>query len=293
MEAKASLITEDRGENVERAAPDWLRGQVVKYRGRRTPGGMPARLTLPAATVTLIVGWGDPLHLFGPGESGTAGDAWYSLVGGLRTSPVLGGYRGSGQAVEVDFTPLGAYMCLGISMHHLANETVHPDELLGKRWTERLTQRLAEAPDWEARWTVLDDALASLLADGPVPSPVVAEAWSRLSARHGGMTLGELAGVTGRGSRRLQVLFREQIGLPLQSVARILRFQRALTLPYGSHGSLAELAAACGYYDQAHLNRDFKALAGLTPAQLCGLANHTPLDGTAAVEGSRTSVFNR
>lgn len=292
MEAKASLITEDRGESVERAAPDWLRGQVVKYRGRRTPGGMPARLTLPAATVTLIVGWGDPLHLFDAADRGSGG-SWYSLVGGLRTSPVLGGYRGSGQAVEVDFTPLGAYMCLGISMHHLANETVHPDELLGRRWTERLTERLAAAPDWEARWALLDDALAGLLADGPVPSPVVAEAWSRLSARHGGMTLGELAGATGRGGRRLQVLFREQIGLPLQSVARILRFQRALTLPYGSHKSLAELAAACGYYDQAHLNRDFKALAGLTPAQLCGLANQAPLDGTAVVEGSRTSVFNR
>ncbi|MBD0746831.1 AraC family transcriptional regulator [Streptomyces sp. CBMA152] len=256
---------------------------------------MPARLTLPAATVTMIVGWGDPLHLYDAGEKGSTGGtgAWHAMVGGLRTSPVLGGYRGAGQAVEVDFTPLGAYMCLGISMHNLANETVHPDELVGKRWTQRLTERLAAAPDWEARWEVVDDALARLLADGPEPSPVVAEAWSRLSARHGGMTLGELAGATGRGERRLQVLFREQIGLPLQSVARILRFQHALTLPYGSHASLAELAAACGYYDQAHLNRDFKALAGLTPAQLCGLANQTALDGTAAVEGGRTSVFNR
>ncbi|MFD9792734.1 helix-turn-helix domain-containing protein [Streptomyces sp. NPDC059070] len=278
---------------MERPAPDWLRGRVVKYRGRRTPGGMPARLTLPATTVTLIVGWGDPLHLFGPDGGGSGGGTWYSLVGGLRTSPVLGGYQGSGQAVEVDFTPLGAYMFLGISMHELANETVHPDELLGKRWTARLTERLAAAPDWEARWAMVDEALASRLLDGPHVSPVVAEAWQVLSERHGGMSLGELAGATGRGGRRLQVLFREQIGLPIQSVARILRFQRALTLPHGSHASLAELAAACGYYDQAHLNRDFKALAGLTPAQLCGLASHAALDGTAAVEGGRTSVFNR
>jgi AraC-like DNA-binding protein len=50
---------------------------------------------------------------------------------------------------------------------------------------------------------------------------------------------------------------------------RILRFQRAardLARPDGP--SLCEIALDCGYYDQAHLNRDFREFAGRTPTEL-------------------------
>ncbi|MET9887627.1 helix-turn-helix domain-containing protein [Streptomyces sp. NPDC006430] len=129
------------------------------------------------------------------------------------------------------------------------------------------------------------------MVDAPPLSPVVAEAWSRLRACHGGISAKELAAATGRGSRRLQVLFREQIGLPPQSVSRILRFQRALSLPSDACRSLADLAALCGYYDQAHMNRDFRELAGLTPAQLCALADRAASRGKEPVDGRLANVF--
>ena len=53
------------------------------------------------------------------------------------------------------------------------------------------------------------------------------------------------------------------------SFARILRFQRAATLMADPAGpSLCEIALDCGSYDQAHLNRDFRAFAGRTPTEL-------------------------
>ena len=45
----------------------------------------------------------------------------------------------------------------------------------------------------------------------------------------------------------------------------MLRFQRAAGLITGGARSWADVALTCGYYDQAHLNRDFRALAGCTP----------------------------
>ncbi|MEU2675030.1 helix-turn-helix domain-containing protein [Streptomyces sp. NPDC007164] len=126
----------------------------------------------------------------------------------------------------------------------------------------------------------------------PLPSPVVAQAWSRLCASHGQVSAKELAAATGRGSRWLQTLFREQIGLPPRTASRILRFQRALTLPTGACRSLADRATVCGYHDQAHMNRDFRDLAGITPAQLCLLADRAVVRGTAPIESRLASVFD-
>ncbi|WP_314250236.1 helix-turn-helix domain-containing protein [Streptomyces kutzneri] len=243
--------------------------------------------------MTLILGWGDPLNLYHEaGSVPAARTTWHAMLAGLRTASLRGGYPGVAEAVEVDFTPLGAYQCLGLPLHHLANAHLHPDEVLGAGWSARLTEQLMAMPDWEGCWTLIDSALTRRMAQARPPSPVVAEAWSRLHACHGRLSAKELAEATGRGSRRLQVLFREQIGLPPQSVSRILRLQRALTLPSEACRSLADRAALCGYFDQAHMNRDFRDLTGLTPAHLCLLAGRTVSRSEAPDEGRLAHVFD-
>ena len=62
--------------------------------------------------------------------------------------------------------------------------------------------------------------------------------------------------------------FREQLGVPPKTMARILRFQKAVRL-LGTSTQLrwAEIALRCGYYDQAHFNRDFRDFAGASPGE--------------------------
>ena len=45
----------------------------------------------------------------------------------------------------------------------------------------------------------------------------------------------------------------------------MIRFDRTVSRLRRVDDSLAEVAYACGYYDQAHLNREFRELAGTTP----------------------------
>jgi transcriptional regulator GlxA family with amidase domain len=61
---------------------------------------------------------------------------------------------------------------------------------------------------------------------------------------------------------------RQQTGLSPKALGRVLRFQRALHLLIAPAAPApAHVAAICGYYDQAHLHRDFRALAGTSPGQ--------------------------
>jgi transcriptional regulator GlxA family with amidase domain len=67
--------------------------------------------------------------------------------------------------------------------------------------------------------------------------------------------------------RQLGRLFRERVGITPKSFGRLGRFQRALRALDGSrHQSLAGVAARAGYFDQAHLCRDFRSFGDTTPA---------------------------
>jgi transcriptional regulator GlxA family with amidase domain len=107
-------------------------------------------------------------------------------------------------------------------------------------------------------------------------------AWRRLRASAGGVTVSALADELGCSRRHLTAGFRDHVGLPPKRVARILRFGRVLGLLERSGGrGLGEIAAACGYADQPHLNRDFRAFAGASPGDW--LARRMPGGaGTAA-----------
>ena len=61
-------------------------------------------------------------------------------------------------------------------------------------------------------------------------------------------------------------MFCAEVGIGPKQLARVARLQRAVALLQGGSGSLAAEAAALGYFDQAHMARDFRALAGVTPA---------------------------
>ncbi|WP_433543753.1 helix-turn-helix domain-containing protein (plasmid) [Streptomyces sp. CA-294286] len=279
-----------------------LRDHVVSYTGYRMSAAPDVRrINLPSATVTLCLTWGVPLHLASVRERERgAGSDWDMVLLGPQTRPVTSRVGGTGHGVQVELTPLGAYALLGLPLRHLAEGMVHPADVLGRHWGSALTERLARASGWGARWTVLDEALSTRLAGTRCwPSPVVVQAWNLLRASHGTLPVGRLAEETGRSRRRLEVLFAEQIGLAPKSAARVLRFQRALTglLEPGATG--AGTAAACGYHDQAHLARDFRVLAGTTATGLRALAAHDThaaslghgVDDTSLVRHPLTSVL--
>jgi AraC-like DNA-binding protein len=97
-----------------------------------------------------------------------------------------------------------------------------------------------------------------------------------------GRRIAEVRDQTGVSERRFIELFRRQVGLAPKLYSRVRRFQAALRrIPAGRAVDWADVARACGYFDQAHLIHEFRAISGLSPGEYAELRtqhlNHVPI----------------
>jgi AraC-like DNA-binding protein len=256
-----------RWEMASRDADPGLRGAVGAYTGyvEQTPGPL-RRREVPSTHVTVILSFGPAIGVGDPGAACAPAHRRTSFVAGLHDQPVLTEHGGRQHGIEVRLAPLAAGRLFGVPMDALANQVVALEDLLG-RDAERLVEGLYAAPGWAARFALLDGAIGGRLEAGRPPSPGVAWAWGRLRETHGAVPIGALAVELGWSRRQLAARFREQVGIPPKLLARILRFERVVArLVHAPGERWAEVAYDCGYYDQAHLNRDFRAFAGSTPS---------------------------
>jgi AraC-like DNA-binding protein len=244
-----------------------LRGVVIRYEGyeERAAGPVTVR-ELPCTFVPIIIdldaGWSVahrhhavPLRLD-------------SFIAGVTDGPVVVGHRGSARCLQVDLTPLGARRLVGMPMSELANQTVPIEDVLG-RFGHRLVQRVGDAPDWPTRFALIDDAIRARLAEAAPVDAGVAWSLDRIVASGGATVIGDLAGELGWSHRRLIARYRDAVGLPPKLVARIVRFERLIAhLTRDPAADWAAAATACGYFDQAHLAREVRELADITPTEL-------------------------
>lgn len=259
--------------------PAVLAGHVRRYLGFREFSATPLRRRqAPVGSCALIVFFGSRMSMRGAfGETETG-----SFVAGMGDTAVLTEFTGEQAGLQIDLTPLGLYTLLGGCTEALTNRVPSLDEL-GDRELAALPSRLAELPDWPARFAHVNRLLAGrLLADrARHPDPEVRHAWSRLRSTGGAARVDHLAAETGWSRRHLLTRFRDQVGLAPKATGRVLRFERASRLVVAGGSSLADVAATCGYSDQPHLVREFRALAGVTPTAFraeWGLSSPLPSD---------------
>lgn len=251
------------GQFVAARPPAALAGHVRRRLGYREYGAEPVRRRqAPVASCALIIGFGHRIRLEGSFGAVEA----ESFVAGMSDTHVLTEFRGEQHGMQVDLTPLGLFTLLGHPMSALTGRVPALTEL-GDPELAALPARLAALPGWAERFALVDDVLARrLLADrARRPDPEVRHAWDRLTRSGGAARVAQLASETGWSRRHLLARFRDQVGLGPKTAGRVVRFQRASGLVLAGSAALAEVAASCGYADQPHLVREFRALAGVTP----------------------------
>jgi AraC-like DNA-binding protein len=281
-------------EMVARRPGPGLDAVVSDYGGYREEGIAPVgRREVANPRAVLVIGFGGPLRISGQLGAGERGQTVTSFVAGFGDLPLLTEHAGRQQGIEIGLTPTGAFSLLGVPMSELANRVVGLEELWGRRAIE-LSERLAGTPSWQARFELVDRLLVEALDTGRQPDAEVVGAWRALEHWRGDVPIREIQAATGWSRRRLATRFREQVGLTPKAAARVLRFDRAARLlVQPAPRSLASIALACGYYDQAHFNREFRRLAGCTPsAYLAALYPDAP-GAAAAPAATQTSNTGR
>lgn len=169
----------------------------------------------------------------------------------------------------VRLTPLGAFrLCGGLPQRELAQRVLNVDEVLGRR-IERVRERMLDVESLGVALDVLEDFVLSEVRRARAAHPAARAALGMLAA---GTSVEAVAQACGLSPRRLRELFASEVGVSAKRLARIVRFRRTLDRMAGVPAvDLTRLAHDSGYYDQPHMYREFRALAGLTPLEYLSL----------------------
>lgn len=200
----------------------------------------------------------------------------YDLAARAQMGPgaVLTGARTTFEIIDTDeqehivgvvFQPGGA----GPFFAMPASELSGPDVPLECLWSPAevacLRERLLGAPTPAVALAILEATLAARFRPTP-PDPAVAAALAAFHRAPHAIRVEAVADAVGLSRKRLLERFRAAVGLTPKQFCRVRRFQQALAQAHRSEDvDWADVAASCGYYDQAHFIHDFRGFSGLTP----------------------------
>jgi AraC-like DNA-binding protein len=236
--------------------------RIWVLRGPAASGRVPFQRVMPDGRAELIFNLADPFEC-------RNGD-------GVRAQPVALLVGPNRRAMEI--RPTGSVDLVGVRFRPEALSAwlqVGGGELLGRSCAlgelpapldPTVAEQLAEARGSGSRLAILRRHLT--LASSGVAFDRRIGAAVDLALAEGGARPAAIAAAVGMSYRQLSRLFQARLGFGPKPLARLGRFQRALrALDRPGHRSVASVAVRAGYFDQAHLARDFRLFAGIAPAR--------------------------
>lgn len=255
-------------------AADWVR-MVWEWAGYRSPS--PAERILPHGLVEVTWDLRGTMAFHRNGGPRSHADA---VIVGPHVGPYVVDTRPERHLFGILFQPGAAARVLGCSAAELLGRTESWSDFPSAR---ELRHRLRDAPDWTGRLAVLR-AHFSALAQPRLPrgAATLLEVWRRDRS----VSVSTIAAMAGVSAPTLVRHAREAFGLAPAQLRRVARFRGAVERFAAGSDSLAGLAHEAGYSDQAHLTREFRSFAGITPSRYAPL-----LEGHAFNVGTESVHF--
>jgi AraC-like DNA-binding protein len=264
---KRALVTDGELHYQEIDPPAELSGHVrCLWRLRGAGGaGAGAEPIVPDGCVELVLNFADPFirHL-GVGDSHIQP---HRLITGQLTQAITIAPSGRIDLWGIRFHPWAAAAFLNVPGSDLRDRMVTLGD--ASRALDLALGPVVDAVTDDARQSALLATLASHARRMRPVDQVLPMLVSLIGRQRELRSVRELAREAGVGTRRLQAMFADRVGMSPKMLMRLTRFQRALRIARERADlSWSAVAAEAGYYDQPHLNHDCREIAGCAPSAL-------------------------
>ena len=235
------------------------------------PAGAGREMMLPSGALHLVLRLADsPLRIYRNGDDPIGFTVSAAVIGGPRVRPYVKDVSQPVPSVGAVLVPGAAGLLVGAPAAAFAGGHTPLEDVWGASPVAELRERLWAAGSASRRLAVFEAALAARLPPLRGIDPLIAEAVAGFET---GVPVGTVVGRSGYSHRHFARRFIESVGLGPKIYGRLWRFGRVLErLSAGGGAALADLAAEAGYADQAHLTREFRSFAGLSPSRYRRLA---------------------
>ncbi|WP_166908362.1 AraC family transcriptional regulator [Mycobacterium sp. DL440] len=231
----------------------WHNTQATTHHSRALPRG--------AATVIIDLAARDRVDFYAA-DATTRLDVGAAFIAGAGVTSYVTQIDRSQTVLTIHFRPGGASAFLPVPLGDLEDTCVDLDTVWG-RDASALRARLIGARAVRARVALVESfLLARMRPRDPAVGAVLLAAEDQPSLR-----VAEACALTGLSARRLIASFRAEVGLTPKTYLRVRRFQAAMRQLDADDASGARIAADLGYFDQAHLVREFRSFTAMTPTQ--------------------------
>jgi AraC-like DNA-binding protein len=257
---------------------------------------------LPLREVVIVLNFAAPHRVIDPSDPKRTTEHRKAWIVALQHRHQIREAFGARDFMVIRLTPIGAQMLLGVPMDLLTDRTVVLEDL-DSRLSRLLVSHAEATEDWAARFDMVENIIASRLASAPSPPAGLLHSWRMLQESPNHVDLDRLSEDLGCSRRHLVAQFHKYFGMAPKTIARISRFHLALAAVHhlGRRDRLppvegkpyldcqagenvytttktkmqwADLALACGYYDQSHFINEFRSFSGLSPLEFVRLTRH-------------------
>ncbi len=231
-------------------------------------------IVLPDGKTELIVHFGDAFLKL-------EGDAYERqarvLMSGQLTERIMLKPTGEIGVVSIRFKAAGAARFFDVPYEKLVDRVVDFADF-EPAFSAAIHERIARCDSHDERLTAMTAVLEERLTQESREDIFVRQACQYIARSEGAYSAQELVKLIGYSERQLERKFKKQVGITPKVLSRIARFQKFLALTKETNTlTLADAAAACGYYDQSHFIRDFTKFSGVSPMKYLS-GNHVMSD---------------
>lgn len=164
----------------------------------------------------------------------------------------------------VRFQPGKGVLPKEMSIQMLVNQDIEID---GNLFGDHLEEKIAQAKTMQERVSIFKKAYENLVVateKEDTKKNIDTYMQNRINQTFGTVGIEQLAEETGYSACYLRRIFKEYHGISPKQFAQFVRFQNLLQNLKGNGQNYGEIALDCGYYDEAHMMKEFKKYTGVT-----------------------------